>query len=436
MGYIVGLILACMGVVLHKQRKTWCAPDVLFCYEYATITILASLKLFGMYGVSMKAWGIIMIGSISFIIGVSYAYRHKFILRKERTMETGEHGDKTKPMISNRAFWIIMCCLYIYASKDLMQSISMLKTGVNLDDIRQISVGVVESDTYIRKGGLIWELIDSFVFATETILIAITIEMFVVDIKRYGKYMFAAVGLVLIHSFSDGGRFGIAYLAIEVLACNALCRRYSSYTGIIIASKTKKYIRYIICFLISIIVLITLMRGTETKELFTKYYRYICGNVVFFDTLIMEIDAKAFYSFSFAGLYGLWATVLPIFHNAFGLAYPETYLNAIKNVMTTQTFRKIGEGMYTNAFATPFYHLYADFRLVGVVFGMLLFGYICGRAYMRTRAFQTKQVAFYLIIVQMIFKSLQIFPFASKNYFMVFVAICVFNLLSNAKVKQ
>lgn len=80
----------------------------------------------------------------------------------------------------------------------------------------------------------------------------------------------------------------------------------------------------------------------------------------------------------------------------------------------------------TNAFITPFYHIYADFRWVGLVIGMFIFGSIASNIYKKVRYYADgEHIAYYLILAQMIFKTLQTYPLASKNYVVILILIFI-----------
>ena len=92
--------------------------------------------------------------------------------------------------------------------------------------------------------------------------------------------------------------------------------------------------------------------------------------------------------------------------------------------MDTQTYREIGDELVTNAFITPFYHLYADFRWIGVIVGMFLFGAVAGYLYKKAKYYMDgTQIVYYLIISQMIFKTLQTYPLTMKEYIFALAAM-------------
>lgn len=432
MGYIVSCVLFLLGLYISRKRRTWSSPGSLFCYEWAFISLLASLQLFGMYSASIKTWIIILVGSVAFLLGVNFGSKTKIRINEAENFDFQLANDSQ----NSRLFWILFFIVFAFAIKDMVQSVRLMMSGVTLDSIRLMSYGIVESSNYQLKTGLVAELITTFISAIETIIVAIGIQKAMLNPKKDFKCLAAVTVLVLMRSFSDGGRFGIAYLIVELLVCSAIYRSHGYTFSFEIPQKIKKRIGWIVLALVGVIIALSLLRGAETSELIKKCYRYICGNIVFFDLHVQELDQSGFWSYGYAGLYGIWAWVLPLLHNSIGIPYPETYLNTITNVMNGQLYMKIGENMYTNAFITPFYQLYADFRWIGVFGGMFIFGIIAGRAYKKSITLRKQDIVYYLVIAQMMFKTLQVYPLASKDYVMVFVVLMLISVMKKVRIGE
>ena len=80
----------------------------------------------------------------------------------------------------------------------------------------------------------------------------------------------------------------------------------------------------------------------------------------------------------------------------------------------------------------PFYYLYADFRIFGIIIGMTVFGLIAGYIYRKAKDLNDEtSVIFYLIISQMIFKTIYGYPFASKIYFWAIILMFIIYAYQN-----
>lgn len=423
MGYLVSGILLFLAWILYKKNETIAAPEVLFCIEWGFISFLASLRLFGLYDVSWLTWLIVLIGSISFLFGVSFGkkIKVKYSINEEKT-----GGNIDGFLMSKKCFWILLAIMTIYVLYDFSQTYQYLVAGYSLGQIREASVGMSEIVGYNRRTGALAEYIELIIGVVELLVVASGITYFISDVKKNYKIMLGVLLFETLYALTNGGRYRLAYIIIETLVGYFMYKSIQGRMQLEIPKALKRWIKRILVFIIVMILIITLMRGAETSELLQKYYRYICGNMVFLDVHIKKLNEMGYWSVSYAGLYGFWSVILPILNNL-GITYPINYLETITRVMDTQTFQKIGENLVTNAFITPFYHIYADFRWIGLVIGIFIFGSIAGNVYKKARYYADgKHIAFYLILAQMIFKTLQTYPFASKNYVVVLVLIFIF----------
>lgn len=437
MGYLVSFLLFVAGLILHNARKTWAAPDVFFCYLWAAISFFASLRLFSMYGVSEKTWLIILVGSIAFLIGVAFADQIKMKGTKQAAQAAlaAEHTAEVSIM-KKRTFWIFTGLLYIPAVIGVIKTIQLMNAGYTLAEIRLASFGIVEITGFTANNGYVGEMIDTLQIAVEMLVIATGIHYFVLNTKKNYMCIIAVMGLTILGSLTDGGRFGLAYTTIELLACFSIYRGLGKKAGFTWSTKAKRSVRTLVLVMIVVLLVVTFIRGAEISTLIKGYYRYFCGNIVFFDRHLQQIDTSAFWSYSFAGLYGYWIKLLPLLNELFGIPYPETYLTAVDKILDVQTFIKIGDRMYTNAFITPFYALYADARWLGVIFGMFAFGALSGGVYKKLKCnVGGKSVVIYLIIVQMLFKMLQMYPLTHAPYAMVLVLIFIFGQEYRFRIK-
>lgn len=434
MGYFVATFLFLYGIILYIIKRTFSSPDIMFCLEWGLISLLASFKLFSMYSASDKAWIIIFCGCLSFLIGTFLTNIIKFKkgFNSKNKCQSGDVNKNKEVFMKEKTFWFLMSFMFIYTLYLLSKSIEYIRLGYTLGEIREASVGMANIDGYIRRTGFFSESVDLIFSTVELIVNAVGINYFVCDMKKNYKMIMAVLILEILLSFANGGRFGLAYIIIEVLVCISLYKKSGKNINFYISPKLKKKVKKIIFILFATIIIITLVRGAKINELIVKYYRYICGNIVFFDLHIPNIDSSNIYSFPFAGMYGLWSVILPIF-NFIGISYPKMYLYTVENVMTAQIFMKIGDNLHTNAFITPFYYLYADFRWFGVIFGMFIFGMLASYIYKKATIYMdSTHIVYYLIVSQMIFKTLQTYPLTNKTY----VAVILFVIIRSLKKRK
>lgn len=410
MGYIVASILFLYAVFQRYIRKTWIAPDTIFCYGWSVISLLAAMHLFTMYQTSTKTWFIILVGTIAFCIGCSFAYHVKI----GNTLGLVTTYKKVA-LISSRTFWLFVLVIILSCVSDFHQSYTLMKQGVSLGQIREASFGIIELTGYNYNGGAANELLGLIRGTLEITIVAYAIEEFIRDARKGAVKLAAVLAVEVIIAFTFGGRFALANFCVELVVCFFFYRHFGNSVAFQLPAKVKRWIRRVLVLMAVFFVALTLIRGADKSELLVKYYRYFCGDIKFFDLHVQELDKSGFESYGYAALYGLWNIILPVF-NKLGLYYPERYLKTIEIVLDTQTFRQIGTELHTNAFITPFYHLYADFRWLGVIFGMFVFGTFCGILYKKAKnSMQPIYISCYLVISQLIFMTISAYPLVSSG---------------------
>lgn len=410
MGYITSFILLLLALVFKRNKGTWFSPDVLFCIEWFAICFLASLHLFSMNEVSGFTWFLILVGSVSFCLGVNVCSKSKYIKSNINCFSL----ENSTPLIKSRWYVILYVVVLLSYMPLLIQTILLLQSGIELDEVRSAYLGKTGLSDYERNTGGIYAIINYLQAFGYMLVVANGIFEFVRN--RNFLYLLLATSMVIVDSIVTGGRFNIAYFAIELIICFEIFKKSKTLgarkeDGVFL--KTKYVVVAIVIFFVYLFVNITLLRGAETDQLVTKYYRYFCGCVPYFDVRMPLLEEDGTWYLGLASFYGITNMFFPILH-LFGVPYPELYTACIDKVNDTQEFMSIGTDMSTNAFVTPFYHLYADGRIIAIVFGMYFFGLIAGDIF-RKIIYEASgsNVIFYLIICQMIFETLYHYPFVN-----------------------
>ena len=407
MGYITSIILLLLAFVMQKKKGTWFSPDVLFCYEWFAISFLASLHLFTMYEVSSVTWFLILVGSLSFCVGVNANISNRNIKAHVGCFSL----ENSRSLIAKKWYFFLYVLVLLSYIPLLVQTLLLLQSGIELNEVRSAFFGGTEFSGYKRNTGGLFAAINYLQAFGYMLVVANGIFVFVKD--RKFLYLLSAISLVIIDSVVTGGRFNIAYFVIELIICFEIFSKAKMTKSKKGNLKTKFVVGTTVLLFAYLFVSITFLRGAESDEIVIKYYRYFCGCIPYFDVRMPQIDKDGIWYFGLASFYGITNMIFPVLH-IFGVPYPDTYKTCIENVNDTQEFMKIGTDMSTNAFVTPFYHLYADGRLIGIIIGMLFFGLIAGKVFKNIvyRA-SGANVIFYLLICQMIFETLYHYPFVN-----------------------
>lgn len=411
-GIVVSCIILLIGLRLQRVRGSWIAPDVLFCYEWALISFLASLHLFGMDEAKNKTWLIIFIGCISYVIGVLVAI-------PKRNRKNNVNIFSCKEFFFNKyTFWLLFLIIFYFSWKDFLTTLMYEEMGYTLQEMRGAYFGNDAVAGFEVKKSAIQKMFTTFLDAAKLLEVAVGIHYYTVGVKRNYLYIIAVVGLVVMEAFTNGGRWGLAYLLIEVLVCffffKDSVKRKSGSSSIISPILLTSII-------VGFIIATSFARGWETDVFYIKYYRYLCGDIVFFDKHLDAITDDTPYFYIWNTFYGFWSVFFPFIRSVSGIPYPESFEMASKVIAATlQDPLPIGTDMITNAFITPFYHPYGDMGIFGVVLGMMLFGFFVGSMYRKVTARPNgRNVIIYLIACQMLLHTIYYYPFAGSNYVLV-----------------
>lgn len=432
MGYITATIILVFGVINHVKSKKWSSPGAFFCYQWALICYLAALRLFGMYEASIKTWIIIIIGCISYLLGIYMANKVSFSVGKKHQVNNIVN-EKESYLVFSKYYWFSAILAYIPEIRNFSKAIGLLRTGISLDTIRHYYFGINDSSLYVRDSGIIVDLMSIF-SAIGTIIIVIGIQLFISDPKHNKLKLVASVGIVLFRAISTGGRFDIVYFIIELLVCYSIYRHAGRKYEFKISNKVKRVILVTLLGMVIALIYVSVNRGVVFEEINEKYYRYICGNIVFLDLHITDIDASGIWSLSYASLYGFWNIIFSLLHLLFHVNAPQLYTRTASQVLNAQTWKQIGNNMYTNAFITPFYSPYADFRIIGVIVFMAFIGYFIQKIYRKTEELNSKNIVYYLLMMQIIFKTLHMYPFTSKEYAWIMILMIFNHIASRVKL--
>lgn len=427
MGYIVALVALIIGLMNHLKKRTWVNPTSLFCYLWAVISFLAALCVYGINQASTRTWLVILCGILSFAIGSSIQFESRM------NMDDKLYSDKAKvQLLSSKYYWLIFGIVIITLLGEVVSTIKLIQQGYQLSSIRLAKLGLTELNGYTKNRNLIYNYWIELVSGFSTILVAVGIEYFFSSIKTNKKYLIAALVLVIFDAISEGGRWILAYAAIEFVVC--YCLKKDELKHEISIKRNMKIGLVSVCGVIAFLVnKITSLRSIDNSK--QHFISYLCGCVPLLDKKLDYLHSNSIITISYSGLYGIWSYIMPYFNKMFG-EIPLMYEKALDVRRNAQSFEYIGADVRFNAFSTSFYYLYADLSWVGVIIGMLFFGVVASKVYNNARTGTSNCVAPYLIVSQMILKTIQIYPLSSSSYFVVIVALIIINRIRLNKYKS
>ena len=236
---------------------------------------------------------------------------------------------------------------------------------------------------------------------------------------------------MLIDAVSEGGRWIIAYMLIECAVCYAIMKKKNRVDkSIRIGIRGKIGLAIAVLILIFAMEKVTSLRSLDNTS--EHFIGYLCGCIPLLSIKLNFLSSNHFLTFVFSGQYGFWSLIMPYISKIFGGTLP-IYSDAILIRRNTQQFEMIGAESRYNAFTSCFYYLYADLWIFGVIIGMFFFGLVASKLFKKaceTNQYEISSVAPYLIVSQLILKSIQTYPLTMPS---VIVVILLFLLMYKIK---
>lgn len=423
-GYIVSAMLFIIAICDLKKERTIAAPIAFFCLEWGGISFLASLKLFSFFEASARTWLIILIGSLSFVAGSMFGRRIKFDSGLVLQDKPFNYNHRRRLYF----FYALLLLFFVIKTPELIECVSLLCKGTPLSLIRAARYNQTELDGYTSLRGVRHYLVHVFAPTIDLFAVALGILIYLLDIRKQKRVIFLLIVNEAIKVLLGGGRFDLAHFVIELVICFELIRKRKLFSPLFLQRSKKIVIGLVVAACVAI-VYVTTARSIDINEIFEHLYIYICGDVVLLDQKLKIFETTNIWARGLAGGFGFWSLFFTFTRVVLGISDPQLWVDVYKNIMTGQDVLQIGQDVYMNAFVTPYYYLYADFRLFGVVFGMLVFGILSGLLY--RRAIQHPNIINivpYLLISQMIFKTLHTYPLVSQHYMLTFVVFLIMGL--------
>lgn len=371
-------------------------PCTIFFSLWGVITALSSLGLYGATKPSLTTYFILSLGIIGFGIGFICASRKKtkvvFTIRGNN--KNFNQKVKYKYVLNYKIIIFLYGVTLAYLLYQTVTVIGMLNTGMRLNVIRELSTS---SEYNILRKSNFMVAIQNFI-VTPTVYIAIAI-LPIEWLKKTGSKWLIITTTIMVVTWvlTTGGRSIIIWFAIYIIYLYMWKGR-----KIYLKTRTKVllFIFILIC-IIGVIVSTKSRKGTEA-DLFFQLYQYFVVPIAHFEYRIDQINTmdSNLIGFGLASFYGILYPLMFIF-SLFGFKYP-TFYTEIRNWSFVNLEQVVTLGdVRMNAFVTIFYQLYLDGRLVGVILGSALFGFVVMQYYYKAQnATNEKYTLVFLLLLQ------------------------------------
>lgn len=380
MGLFVGFIGAFYGLLLWRIDKKIYNPGFLFEIYWASICILSSIHLYGLYNIKNNVYFIIFCGETFFFMGFIFSYfmRSRFSLTKQIKYH------KCSLENVNIIFAFLFCALVIID----INVVSLILKGIPFQQIRYQYMDDILKTYFmtVLYRFLVFPLIFSFIIIT------------IVDIicnKKFNTRLFIKAMILTVMEF-----FALADRMLLMLWIVGFGVAYA-YLKDSISKKLKRILCRMLVLGIILVIAVFWLRGVEGIR--TTYY-YLTGELIFLQNRISDISD---YTIITSSTQGILRPIMGIFEkigikwHLYELADAFLYENqnqAFEIAMVN------GEPIYYNYFISCYGCFYKDLGNVGIVLYTFLWGVVSSYIYKKIR--RNDNDAYYLGIFIMIIMSI------------------------------
>jgi len=376
------------------------------------VVLFATMKLNGLNETSQKVYGIVFVGIASFIIGGLIGLKIKFVLRKKKIafhyVYATKHLYEKKFRLNMKVIWTFTIITLIVLLIQFTAVIPLYLQGASMHDVRVI---YSSGNNALNSSNVVLSIINSYVakpFAFAIMPLS-AIALFQEEKKNWRLFI-SGIVIVILQVIIDAGRMGV----VQWLFCVVFIYLFSSQNKFNGRISSKVKLRIIILSIICFVVLVYLSSLREIENTISSFYTYICGCLPYMDARLQTVDNSRVLTYGASAIFGL-ITIISWLLSIVGI-YP-AFFTTVTKMASVQEKYFIGAKIEFNAFVTTFYHFYIDGRWIGVIIGMLIYGYLCGRCYKHmTRNTNSKTIYIYTLILVGLLFSMVRFPFVKTNY--------------------
>lgn len=403
MGYVISLICAiCFIFAWRRERKLY-GPVCIMAGMWFLISLLASVRLYGLFKSSNLAFILIGIGIVAFSVGGRVASRYGFSVGQ---YHLGAAKEKCVNYQILRILCVVSVIMLIYP--DIMSLQKLLVQGVGFAGIR--------SDNEIVYPNVLLQLIYNYVVLPFSFAISPILGAMVYNEKRNDKIvLFSGIFIIASRLITEAGRAIVLYTLLSFFLANTLTKGKKG------PQKMHIGVVFLVIVGISLVLQVTFQRTGDS--IVHHFLIYITGGVPHLSIRLDELNGEMTYGV--ASFFGLFNFVFTMLENV-GLGYPnfmveanEIVTHVVRTTRTIDTFNT-----QFNAFVTPFYYMYVDGRELGVFLIMFLYGFMCQKSYYKAvTKMNSINLSVYLLLSQGLVFSFVRMQFAVVHYALAFFYI-------------
>ena len=412
------IFIVCI-ICTPKKYKTIANPVFIFTLLWAMIMEISREQIYGLYPGSNETRIIIAVGVIFFVIGYILSLISKnFKFNNSKKVNDNEYSYQMRYYL---LYTLAIICI-IYYIPNFIKSMILLFQGNSMNTIRTLTQS---NNTNIPINNLISNFI---ILPSATALEVLAVADFWAG-KRDKKLFIFTVILIVLRIISDAGRTPLINLVIYMVIGYFITHRkiYKKNSEEKIKNNKDKKLIKKYGIVGGIIILITsISRASST--LLRQICFYFGMSPIIFTNWKEAVDVQGLVTYGLTSLNGLFFSIVYFIKNIFNLQYPALLKSSYDMIALTDSFWvDIAQGgIKANAYVSAFWFFYTDGRIIGVILGMLLYGWIVSKSFINvTNKQNIKNISIFLILFQGMFMSFIRFPFA-KPYYVLGILIIIF----------
>lgn len=426
-GNETALVCAVVCLCAYALEGNVYNPVFLMSGLWSIIMCLANMKLYGMFGASSLTYILIALGIVCFAVGAAINKQKYYVLGEKGRQRLQKYARSEGNNEINYRLLHLLCVLsvvvMIYPAVQSMKQLILY--GITMNDIR--------SDNSLTYSNALLKMISNYIARPFSFAI---IPIFAAEViagkKRDRVVTLCTILIVIERVLMEGGRMIILTVVINLLLAVQMNRRVEKRKEIEYERKPRK--KWLLIVLVIVVAFtgiywVSLSRGIQSDEFLFSLYAYLCGCVPNLSIRLDNVLSHGEHTYGLASLNGYFAFIFSVFdHLGFGTPQFYRHAQSLMNVESGVQIRAYGSAHF-NAFVGPYFYMYLDGGILGVMFGMAIYGAVSNHFYKMFRNYHRKRdFIMYLLIAQGLINSMVRIQFVNTYYAMAFVYLFILTI--------
>ena len=421
--YLINIVFIFLGIIYTKKEKNVLNPITILFLLWSVIVIFSKMQLYTLYETSSYIYYYIYFGLTSFLIGYCF---FRFITKNKglrlKNIKTNLNSKEYLIFKKNLCYLFIIFCIAFIGIKFVKNIPKLFEYGVNLASVQK----VLQEDNTNTNGNILNAI--SFIIINPlslTLTVIISVEYMIG--KKDKKLFLLVIILNLLRVLSTGGRQAFIQIFIILMVANSFNSNFKVVKESV--SKISKKKKAIIIIILSIFVLLILSLSRTSNVIKTIYLDFAMQPYMF-EKWSKIIEEENLHAYGLSSISGFIYPILYLMKNLMKIfnEIPE-FFNSIynMNLFTMEKWVAIGDTLIANAYVSVFWHLYYDFRLLGIIIGMFIMGVISYNSFIKAKIeTNTKSVSKYAMIVLLLFYTFGDMEFSKVYFALAYIYIPLF----------